>query len=348
MRHKQPATFFEDRSPEREDLLQKKVNELGLRLEGTVLEKLVHELEKECQAAGIKKLRPVCYLTEEWGVPEGIPMIGIPYYLADERLKKLEEDVVEGETEEEILSYLRHEMGHAFCYAYRLYTSEEWGKLFGPPSRPYIEEYQPEPFSRDFVRHIPGWYAQKHPDEDFAETFAVWLTPGGDWRARYAGTGAERKLDYVEKTVRRLGDSPPEVVPSEADLTVERITYTVAEHLARFRDPAIDVPPYFDGDLRDLFGKPTGKEGDRERAATFLKRHRRMIVKRVAHWTGVREGVIRSLVAHLEERSEALGLHVDHRRADRTLIDAMAYMTTLCMNYLYKGAFFPGAGATKR
>ena len=25
--------------------------------------------------------------------------------------------------------------------------------------------------------HLDPWYAQSHPDEDFAETFAVWLTP---------------------------------------------------------------------------------------------------------------------------------------------------------------------------
>ncbi len=344
MRRNQPSTFQEDRKNELDPLLQRKINELGLRLEGTVLEKLVKLLEAECVAAGISRVRPVCYLTEEWGVPEGVPVIGIPYYLADERLKKLEEDVVEGETEDEILSYLRHEFGHVFNYAYRLYTTDEWSRIFGPPSRPYIEEFQPEPFSRDFVRHISGWYAQKHPDEDFAETFAVWLTPGSDWRARYAGTVAEKKLEYVDRTVKRLGGHEPDVSTGEADVTVEGITYTVEEHLARYRDPAVAIPPYFDGDLRDLFGKP-GKES--EPASAFLKRHRRLMQKRVAHWTGVREGVIRSLIDHLSQRAETLGIHLDVRRGERVLIDVMAYLTTLSMNYLYKGAFHPSAGAKR-
>lgn len=347
MRRKQPSTFLEDRNAELDPLLQRKINELGLRLEGTVLEKLVLALEKECVEAGIKKIKPVCYLTEEWGVPEGDPIIGIPYYLADERLKKLEEDVVEGETEEEILSYLRHEFGHVVNYAYLLYTTDEWAKLFGPPSRPYVEEYQPEPFSRDFVRHIPGWYAQKHPDEDFAETFAVWLTPGSDWRTRYAGTGAEKKLDYVERIVKKLGDQEPDVKTGEADVTVEGITYTVQEHLARFRDPAVEVPPYFDGDLRDLFGKSSIKDPDRELASAFLKRNRRLMQKRIAHWTGVREGVIRSLIDHLCQRSDALGIHLDKKKGERVLVDVMAYMTTLGMNYLYKGAFHPSAGVKR-
>jgi hypothetical protein len=348
MRRKQPSTFLEDRNNELDPLLQKKINELGLRLEGTVLEKLVSTLEKECVAAGITKLKPVCYLTEEWGVPEGVPIIGIPYYLADERLKKLEEDVVEGETEDEILSYLRHEMGHVVNYAYQLYTTDEWARLFGPPSRPYVEEYQPEPFSRDFVRHIPGWYAQKHPDEDFAETFAVWLTPGSDWRTRYTGTGAERKLEYVEKVMKRLGGQEPDVTTGEVDVSVEGITYTVEEHLKRFRDPAVDVPPYFDGDLRDLFGKPSTKDPDREAASAFLKRHRRLMQKRIAHWTGVREGVIRSLIDHLAQRSDVLGIHLDRKKGEeRVLVDVMAYMTTLGMNYLYKGAFHPSAGVKR-
>lgn len=347
MRRKQPSTFLEDRSPEKDPLLQRKISELGLRLEGTVLEKLVRELEKECREAGIKELAPVCYLTDEWGVPEGVPVIGIPYYLADERLKQIEADVVEGETEEEILSYLRHEMGHVFNYGYRLYASDEWAKLFGPPSRPYVEDYQPQPFSRDFVRHIPGWYAQKHPDEDFAETFAVWLTPGSDWRTRYAGCGAEKKLEYVERAVQKHGAQPPEVKPGEADTTVEQLAYTVGEHLARFRDPSVEIPPYFDGDLRDLFPKVAGPREEREAAHAFLKRHARLVAKRVFHWTGVREGVVRSLLEHLEGRARALGLQLDARRSERALVDVLAYVTTLCMNYLYKGAFFPGAGANK-
>jgi hypothetical protein len=84
--------------------------------------------------------------------------------------------------------YLRHEAGHAFNYAYRLYQTPEWRELFGPFNRPYRERYRPIPFDRNFVRHIEGWYAQKHPDEDFAETFAVWLTPGSRWRVRYRGS----------------------------------------------------------------------------------------------------------------------------------------------------------------
>lgn len=63
----------------------------------------------------------------------------------------------------DILRYLRHEMGHVVNYAYRLYDDGAWVERFGAITQPYVEHYRPEPFSRRFVRHLPGWYAQKHP-----------------------------------------------------------------------------------------------------------------------------------------------------------------------------------------
>ena len=107
------------------------------------------------------------------------------------------------------MRYLRHEAGHAFNYAYRLYDRPDWRKMFGPYSRPYRDRYRADPFSRDFVRHILGWYAQKHPDEDFAETFAVWLTPHLDWRQLYEGWGATPKLEYVDKVMKEIAHQIP-------------------------------------------------------------------------------------------------------------------------------------------
>src|SRR5690606_27217617 len=114
--------------------------------------------------------------------------IGIPFYLAHPELTGLHGERVghlEGVGRMELLRYLRHEMGHVINYAYRLYDDEEWVKLFGSMTQPYLEDYRPTPFSRRYVRHLPGWYAQKHPDEDWAETFAVWMTPGDRWREDY-------------------------------------------------------------------------------------------------------------------------------------------------------------------
>ncbi len=139
-------------------------------------------------------------------VPKVCRSWAFPFYLADPKLSELEGELtgVEAENEAEAMMYLRHEAGHAFNYAYRLYDKLSWRRLFGRFSKPYHNKYQPHPFSVRFVHHIPGWYAQKHPDEDFAETFAVWLTPNSGWRERYAQTPALEKLLYVERVARQV------------------------------------------------------------------------------------------------------------------------------------------------
>src|SRR5688572_10419699 len=210
-----------------------KVSELGLRVEGSPVEGYVRQLYLELERRGFKKFRPVCYLTDEWGCPDQQPVLGIPFYLADPKLRKLEKAVDALETDRQVMMYMRHEAGHVFNYAYRLYTTPEWRRLFGPFFRAYRDEYRPVPFSRHYVRHIEGWYAQKHPDEDFAETFAVWLTPRSAWRRRYKGWPAMQKLRYVERVARALADVDPIVNTGEVDITPADIDVSVEQFYSR-------------------------------------------------------------------------------------------------------------------
>jgi hypothetical protein len=330
-----------DWSEERETLLQQRIDELGLTIEGTRLEPLIQQLYRELEGAGIS-LNPPVYLSDEWGCPEGIPVIGIPFYLADERLRRLEDELMEGveaESDEEILSYLRHEAGHAFNYAYRLYETEEWHKLFGPYSRPYREDYEPNPFSRNFVRHLPGWYAQKHPDEDFAESFAVWLDPESNWREAYAGWGCYPKLLYIDRIARTLGRTPPRVTP-EGYVPGAELGTSLAEHYRRFGHRRVEVPAYFDGDLKDLFTRgPAPENAQWEPADRFISRARRELVGNISYWTGLNEDMVRGLIEHFAERARALDLWVQPGDEQRLLLELVAYATTLCMNRLYKGDF---------
>src|SRR5947207_6748992 len=189
-------------------LTTRPMRDLGLKIEGTALEPILRDFQAELERAGIRRLRPHFYLSTEWGVPFGTVSIAIPFYLARTELTALHAERrghVEGTSRADILRYLRHEMGHVINYAYLLYEQEEWIKLFGSITQPYEEEFRPEPFSRRFVRHLPGWYAQKHPDEDWAETFAVWMTPGRDWRSEYADwPQALAKLEYCDRTMKAL------------------------------------------------------------------------------------------------------------------------------------------------
>ena len=329
---------LQPRNAEREALLARRISELGLTIRGSLVERLVDQLYEELGARGLA-FRPPVYLSDQWGCPDGTPLIGVPFYLADPRLAELEEELAIGvEGEHDAMRYLRHEAGHAFNYAYRLYDRADWRQTFGPYSRPYRERYRVNPFSRDYVRHILGWYAQKHPDEDFAETFAVWLTPGRDWRAEYAGWPALAKLEYVDRVLREVGETAPEVArPTPDDLPVEAMHYTIEEHYREAEEaiPIEDVR-HFDGDLRMLFASAE-EASEGEAASRFIRRHRREIVTRISYWTGESTSVVRAFVDFLAERSDTLGLTVRGLEA-ATLIELTAFGTAVIMNYRYTNA----------
>jgi hypothetical protein len=329
---------FADWEGERQSLMSRNISDLGLSIPGTRVERMVAQLYSELEAKGLA-LRPPVYLSDQWGCPDGTPLIGVPFYLADPRLERIEDDFSEGiESDEESMRFMRHEAGHAFNYAYRLYDRPDWHQVFGPYSRPYRERYRPDPFSRDYVRHILGWYAQKHPDEDFAESFAVWLTPGLDWRKAYEGWPALRKLEYVDRVLGEVGSEAPESpAPGDDDLPVSAMRYTLEDH---YRGTSTGIPiggsATFDGDLRNIFGS-SDESPEGQDAAEFLMSHRREIVGRIAYWTGESPFAVRELLDHLRERVSELGLRVRGLDAS-TLIELTAFGTAVMMNYRYAGS----------
>jgi hypothetical protein len=325
--------------PAYQELLSRPIRELGLKLEASPVERFVEQLYRELEAKGLTKFRPACYLTDEWGCPSGEPIIGIPFYLANAALAQLEEETHDLEDAREIMMYLRHEAGHAFTYAYKLHNSAEWKKIFGPFRRPYHDIYRPTPFSRDYVRHLPGWYAQKHPDEDFAETFAVWLTPRSNWRKRYRGWGAMEKLLYLNRLARKLGKSDPPRRRGQADITVDDMDTTVAEfyHQNRREEVAVtELTP--DTDLRDIF--PISKRKKTALPAhEFLRQHRKAVIDKVAQWTGAQRPLVKTLMDTIEKRAAELDLRADKTRGAEHLAEVTAYATALVMTYVTKGKF---------
>ncbi len=324
---------FESWETEKQSLLARKISELGLAIAGTRVEKMIDQLYSELADKSLS-FRPPVYLTDQWGCPDGIPLIGVPFYLADPRLEKIEDDFAEGiESETESMRFMRHEAGHAFNYAYRIYDRPDWRQTFGPFSRPYRERYKADPFSHDFVRHILGWYAQKHPDEDFAETFAVWLTPGLDWRKAYDGWPALKKIEYVDQVMHEVAaESPPAPLPTDDDLPVEAMRYSLQDH---YRELAESIPVadsgVFDGDLRNIFAtadeSPNGQSADE-----FLSSHRREIVGRISYWTGESAHAVRDFHNLLRNRAKLLDLRVRGLEAS-TLIELTAFGTAVMMNY---------------
>ena len=322
-------------------IFSQKIRDLGLKLEGSSLEGLIHKLYSELDDAGIV-FKPACYLSDEWGCPHGIPAIGIPFYLVDHELSKIEKEMmleIEGENEDEMMKLLRHEAGHAFNYAYQLYRTGPWRRIFGKISQPYSDNYRPNPFSKKFVKHLDNWYAQKHPDDDFAETFAVWITPGSNWGRRYKGWGAYKKLEYINKVVKRYGSKDPKVTSIFFDEPVEEMDITLQEYYAKKVDELqSQLPPKFDADLEEIFEKENDQAGIH--TSDFIKEHRSEIVNTLASWTGEKKYLIRMLVRELHNRAEELDLFIAKDDEQRTLIHLIAYCTTLTMNYRYLGRFF--------
>ncbi len=325
--------------PAYQEFLARPIRDLGLKIEGSPVERFVEQLYRELEAKGLTKFRPACYLTDEWGCPSGEPVIGIPFYLSHVALSELERETHDLEDAREIMMYLRHEAGHAFTYAYRLHNSPEWKQHFGPFRRPYRENYRPAPFSRDYVRHLPGWYAQKHPDEDFAETFAVWLTPRSNWRKRYRGWNAMEKLRYLDRLARKVGRSDPPRRRGQTDITTDEMETTVAEfyHQAAREEVAVtELAP--DTDLRDIFRVSKRRKQARP-AQEFLREHRKAVIDKVAQWTGAQRPLIKALVETIEDRAGKLDLQADQSRHAEHLAELTAYTTALVMTYVTKGKF---------
>jgi hypothetical protein len=189
-----------------EELLQLRLQDLHVTVEGTWIERCMIKLYDELEERGVK-VRPHVWVSDEWFSPDNTPGIAVPFYLTHPRLMRLERKKiidVEGGTVRECMRILRHETGHVIQAAYQLHRRRKWQQLFGASSTRYPTHYRPNPASRRFVQHLRLWYAQSHPAEDFAETFAVWLRPRSDWRKRYAGWPALKKLEYVDELMAEI------------------------------------------------------------------------------------------------------------------------------------------------
>jgi hypothetical protein len=321
-----------------EALLDLRFCELGLQIGGTALEPRLQQLTDELSERGLT-CRPHYWLSTEWFCPDGVPGIAIPFYLAHPRLMKLENAMmleVEGGTPEWCMKILRHEAGHAIDNAYELRKRRRRTKLFGRPSDPYPEVYLPKPYSKSFVLHLDSWYAQSHPDEDFAETFAVWLTPGNDWRGRYHEWPALKKLEYMDSLMRELAGTTPRVTTRRKVEPVSAMRTALRSHYRRKREHyGLDYPDFYDRDLRRLFSNAP-EYAQNLKASRFIQRIRREVRRHVAAWAGSYQYTIDQVLESMIRRADELGLRLKHPE-DRTKVDFTIMLTVQTMNYLHSG-----------
>ncbi|MBN2302693.1 MAG: hypothetical protein JXN60_09275 [Lentisphaerae bacterium] len=321
-----------------DELLNMRFCDLDLHITGTWIETCIEQLRSELTLHNIS-FHPTCFLADEWLCPDNEPVVGIAFFLAHPRLCKLEKEMMleaEGGTKASCMQLLRHETGHALNYAYGLYRRKKWRKIFGPFSKEYPDRYRYQPYSKRYVRHLDDWYAQYHPDEDFAETFAVWLDPKSDWRNRYARWKAIEKLEYVDDIARDITGKPPIKNEGVRYWDVASMKTTLRTYYKRKqRFYAEDYPDFHDFHLRDMFPMPPGDETIP--AHKIIQNHRRQILQYVASCSREKKYVVAGLLKDLSSRCRNLNLYaVDN--ADATMRLAV-YVTALTMNYSYTGSF---------
>jgi Putative zinc-binding metallo-peptidase len=249
---------------------------------GAALERLQAELARR----GIR-FRPHTWLAEEWFSPDGVPGFAIPFYLAHPRLAQLERrqmGEVEGGNNRWLMRILRHETGHAIDTAYRLRRRKRYRQVFGAPSREYPTTYVTRPGSRNFVLHLGHWYAQSHPTEDFAETFAVWLPHRSTWKTDYADWPARRKLGWVDDVMAEIGAAP---APVQSRRQVEPLASNRRTLKAHYKEKLQYSPvgtiTRHDQRLRRVFAPRVDHRGAPP-AATFLRQvkpqHQTLLMRR--------------------------------------------------------------------
>ena len=323
------------------ELLNTKITDLHLKIEGSPVEPYSLHLLRQLEGKGIR-FKPGFYLTDTWGCPNKVPAIGIPFYLADKRLSRLEEEET-GEIEDAktIMMYLRHEAGHAVNYAYRLWKMPGWRETFGPFSKPYPNHFRPNRLSREFVPHLKTTrygqaYAQKHPDEDFAETFAVWLMPRSNWRWKYRFWPALEKLKFVDQLMKDIRGKMPRSSKGALSRPVENMNLRLAKFYGtmaeRHQRAALG---FVDDKLKEIF--PPIRESATASASELLAEFRRDLQMRIVRWSGLSEDEVGKILGKLQSRAESLKLQYRKNGRTRKLMDITALGTAMAQDYSYTG-----------
>lgn len=324
-------------------LLRLRIRDLGLRIEDTEIHTRARDLTAQLEAKGLT-FRPIVYFGDEWFSPEGMNAIAVPFYLAHPRLKSLEKSMmleVEGGEPAWCMKLLRHEAGHCFDHCYQFSKRKKWREIFGSPNQEYHPEtYRPRPYSRSFVKNLDHWYAQSHPDEDFAETFAVWLDPNRDWRKEYKKWPlALEKLEYIESLAKESRTMKIVAEGGRRPCSASNLTTKLEKYYQkRRRENEEEYPDFYDHDLKRIFDGAPNLSKREYSAERFMKRFRKEFVGAVVWSTRERKFTIDGLVKRLATRCEALELRVG-KNESQTAIEVSSLLTSLVKNYLFTGKF---------
>lgn len=280
---------------------------------------------------------PKLWVSDDWYCLDGTIGISIPFYLASDELASFVHSSTggaEGRTSASAIKILRHEIGHAIDNAYSLRKNEERQQLFGPSSRPYPNSYHAVNISSsNYVNYLGGSYAQSHPDEDFAETFAVWLSDRR-WRSNYRGE-ALKKLRLMDKMMHEIRNKDPKVKKFLKVDAVAKDERSLGDYI---KDKNLLRRNYLRGNfgkvLLNTFAK-NSKRRDNSSAHEFLKSNRSAIVKKVALSTKLKNTEVIALMRRFEETSMVhnLVMKYDHRKAEDIFVGTLSTKAKSLIDY---------------
>jgi hypothetical protein len=323
------------------ELLSTRFCDLPIALGGTLVEERVGAVWLELGIRHIR-VRPSTWLSEEWFNPDGVVGFAIPFYLAHPRLIRLERRLMleaEGASQTEALRIIRHETGHAIDEAFQFYRRPAYTSLFGSPKRPYPTSYAAKPHSRHYVLHLNAWYAQAHPVEDFAETFAIWLRPKQQWRRQYRDWPAIEKLEAVDAWMRECRDRAPLVSDQRAVADLSGNGRTLCEHYEEKRAfYGVASSAKYDDDLQRIF-VPSLAQLTNERlppATSILRTIRSPVRKQLARPLGVPAYTVDQVLRQLIHRARALNLR--HARPTARTIEEVVQLVSRATTDILRNA----------
>lgn len=298
-------------------LLRLRFRDLRLRIEDSLAWPEIERLYDELGRRGIR-FRPHVWLSTEWFSPDGVPGIAVPFFAAHPRLRRLERRMmgeVEGGSRKWRLRILRHEAGHALDTAYRLRRRTDWREVFGYASQPYPRDYSARPGSRAYVLHLGHWYAQSHPTEDFAETFAVWMQPKARWRREYAGWPALDKLEYIDELMAGINGRPARNRDRSIVAPLSQNNRTLGEHYRRKTAYYDHIERRYDSWLTEIFVPRRIRPGGRP-AGPFMRTMRPQLRRLLLQRTRAGPYLVDHVIETLTGRARQLDLVVTGPRRD--------------------------------
>ncbi len=311
------------------EILMTPVRDLKLKIKGSILETCIEKAQEDARKCGVE-LEPKFYLSDGYGCIEGTTIIGLGFWDADKTIREILRETKDIYRDEgDILRLIKHEIGHAFCYAHKLYRLKEFREIFKVEGHffqtyPESNRYCWNPWSTDYVNPEGDFYAQKHPDDDFAETFAIYIDPEESWQERYPPQhGVFRKIQFIRRVIRNYGRKKVYLngTAKSLHIPVEEIKKTVGEFFRISpRRYLFNADGYIDPELKSIFRVAGRIQKPTLPSCNLINRHRHFIEKTVVAQSRISDPrVVREIIAKVATRLKVLKLVYLKENEERTL-----------------------------